>query len=97
MAKKATTKKRSAASEDRVKVYAGLFFMIDLLDSFEMEKIDDNAIRLKIKIGEHENLIVVHHITELMQPLGEWISKLPPRVFQDRISRVNQFNKDMGV
>lgn len=96
MEKKATTKKRPAASEERLKVYAGLFFMIDLLDSYELEKLNDNAIRLKIKIGEHENLIVVHHMTELMQPLGEWITKLPPKVFQDRVKRVNQFNKDMG-
>lgn len=71
--------------------------MIDLLDSYELEKLNDNAIRFKIRIGEHENLIMAHHMTELMQPLGEWISKLPKRVFLDRIDRVNRFNEDMGV
>lgn len=95
MAKKTTTKKRSIASEDRIKIYAGLFFMIDLLDSYKLEKLNDNAISFKIKIGEHDNLIVVHHMTELMQPLGEWISRLPPKVFHDRIERVNRFNEDM--
>lgn len=95
MEKKATTKKRPAASNERLKYYAGLFFMLDLMDSYELEKISDKAIRLKVKIGEQENLIIVHKMTELMQPLGEWISKLPPGVFQDRINRVDQFNKDM--
>ena len=97
MAKKVTTKKRPKAKNENLRVYAGLFFILDLLDSYELVKMNDNAISLKIRIGAHENLIVVHTMPELAQPLGEWISKLPPDVFHDRIERVNQFNKDMGV
>ena len=96
MAKKVTTRKSSKTKNETLRVYAGLFFILDLLDSYELVKMNDNAISLKIRIGSHENLIVVHTMQGPAQPLGEWISKLPPSVFQDRMDRVNEFNEGMG-
>lgn len=92
---KQTKRKRPDSSVKRVKIYASFFFMLDLADSYELEKLNDNAVKLKYRIDEHETLIVAHGMPELMQHLGEWIVRLPSCVLDEREKKVKQFNKDM--